>query len=257
MDLGSRNFRSLKKPKPLMLVGEGISSYEAGEVWHLLDTKLKMPITKVPLRIFKKVHLNRYNTLIMVSGSYNQLDSLQRMKIKNWVAQGNTLITTRQASSWVIKNKLVKESLIKKEKDSNMVVKQLPYGDAAEHIGKKRVGGAIFNVDLDLTNPLAFGYQRKTIPVYRNSNVWLSPSKNPYVTVAKYSKNPHVDGFITSNNLNTYLKKSASLIVSKIGSGRVILFADNPNFRGAWYGTNKLFFNALFFGSEINIPKVD
>ena len=257
MDLGSRNFRSLKKPKPLMLVGEGVSSYEAGEVWHLLDTKLKMPITKVPLRIFKKVHLNRYNTLIMVSGSYNQLDSLQRIKIKNWVAQGNTLITTRQASSWVIKNKLVKESLIKKEKDSNKVVKQLPYGDATEHIGKKRVGGAIFNVDLDLTNPLAFGYQRKTIPVYRNSNVWLSPSKNPYATVASYSKSPHVDGFITSNNLNTYLKKSASLIVSKIGSGRVILFADNPNFRGAWYGTNKLFFNALFFGSEISIPKVD
>jgi len=257
IDLGSRNFRSLKKPKPLMLVGDGVSSYEAGEVWHLLDTKLKMPITKVPLRIFKRVDLNRYNTLVMVSGSYTQLDSLQRMKIKNWVALGNTLITTRLASSWAIKKKLVKESFIKKPKDSNKVIKQLPYGDAAEHIGKERVGGAIFNVDLDLTHPLAFGYQRKTLPVYRNSNVWLSPSKNPYATVSKYTKSPHVDGFITSKNMNTYLKKSASIIVSKIGSGRVILFADNPNFRGAWYGTNKLFFNALFFGSEVNVPKVD
>ena len=26
---------------------------------------------------------------------------------------------------------------------------------------------------------------------------------------------------------------------------------DNPNFRGVWYGTNKLFANALFFGSAI------
>ena len=234
-----------------------MSSYEAGEVWHLLDTKLKMPIAKVPLRVFKRVNLNRYNTLIMVSGSYSQLDSLQRSKIKSWIAQGNTLITTRQASSWAIKKKLVKESLIKKSKDSNKVVKQLPYGDAAEHIGKERVGGAIFNVDLDLTHPLAFGYHRKTLPVYRNSNVWLSPSKNPYATVSKYTKSPHVDGFITSKNMNTYLKKSASLIVSKIGSGRVIMFADNPNFRGAWYGTNKLFFNALFFGSEISVPKID
>jgi len=31
---------------------------------------------------------------------------------------------------------------------------------------------------------------------------------------------------------------------------------DNPNFRGAWYGTNKLFFNALFFGSVIDVPGV-
>ena len=51
------------------------------------------------------------------------------------------------------------------------------------------------------------------------------------------------------------LKGSASLIVSGLGSGRVVLFADNPNFRGTWYGTNKLFLNAIFFGSNISVPK--
>ena len=255
IDLGSSNFKTLKKPKPLMLVGEGVSSYEAGEVWHLLDTKLQMPLTKAPLRIFDRIDLNRYNTLILVSGSYKQLDSLKRKKIQDWVALGNTLITTRQASAWVINKKLVKEALIKKPKDSTKIVERLPYGDASEHLGRERVGGAIFEVDLDLTNPLGFGYHRKTLPVYRNSTVWLAPSKNPYATVATYTKNPLIDGFISKDNLNTYLKKSASLIVSPIGSGRVILFADNPNFRGSWFGTNKLFFNALFFGSQINIPK--
>lgn len=255
MDLGSRNFRTLKMPKVLMLVGDGVSSYEAGEVWHLLDTKLKMPLTKVPLRIFKRVNLNRYNTLIMVSGSYYQLDKKQQDKIKAWVTQGNTLITTRQASAWVINKKIVKEKLIKKDTTKNKKTERLSYEDAGEHIGKERVGGAIFKVNLDTTHPLGFGYHSKTIPVYRNSNVWLMPSKNPYATVAKYTKNPHIDGFITDKNMNDFLKKSASLIVSPIGSGRVILFADNPNFRGAWFGTNKLFFNALFFGSEISVPK--
>jgi len=255
IDLGSRNFRTVKRPKPLMLVGSGVSSYEAGEVWHLLDTKLNMPLTKAPIQIFNKINLNRYNTLILVSGSYNELDSLKRKKIKDWVAQGNTLITTRQASEWAIKKKLVKESLITKPKDSNEVVKRMPYGDASELIGKEQVGGAIFNVDLDLTNPLGFGYHRKTIPIYRNSNVWLAPSKNRFATVARYTKDPHIDGFITPENLNDYLKKSASILISKVGSGRVILFAENPNFRGSWFGTNKLFFNALFFGSQINILK--
>ena len=51
------------------------------------------------------------------------------------------------------------------------------------------------------------------------------------------------------------LKGSASLIVSGAGSGRVVLFADNPNFRGTWYGTNKLFLNAIFFGANISVPK--
>jgi len=255
IDLGSRNFATVKKPKPLMLIGTDVSSYEAGEVWHLLDTKLKMPLTKAPLRIFNRIDLNRYNTLILVSGRYNQLDSLQRKKIKDWVSKGNTLITTREASAWVINKKIVKEALIKKTKDSTKVVQRLPYGDAGEHIGRERVGGAVFEVDLDVTNPIGFGYHRKKLPVYRNSNVWLEPSKNPYATVAKYTKNPHIDGYISEDNMNSYLKKSASIIVSQVGQGRAILFADNPNFRGSWYGTNKLFFNALFFGSQINIPK--
>ena len=84
---------------------------------------------------------------------------------------------------------------------------------------------------------------------------WLAPSKNPYATVAKYTKSPHIDGFISKDNMNNYLKKSASIVVSPVGRGRVVLFADNPNFRGSWFGTNKLFFNALFFGSQINIRK--
>ena len=32
------------------------------------------------------------------------------------------------------------------------------------------------------------------------------------------------------------------------------MFADNPNFRGAWYGTNRLFLNAIFLGDKIDIP---
>jgi hypothetical protein len=43
--------------------------------------------------------------------------------------------------------------------------------------------------------------------------------------------------------------------VSKIGKGRVVMFADNPNFRSAWYGTNKLLMNAVLFGDQIKIPK--
>ncbi len=254
IDLGSGYVEFVEQPKAVMLVEDGVSSYEAGEVWHLLDTRVNMPITKIPMRDFDGIDWNKYNVMVMVSGYYN-LDSLQRDKIKDWVAQGNTLITSRTATAWAIKNKLVGEKLIEEEKDEeNKEVERLPYVTARENRGKESVGGAIFEVDLDLTHPLAFGYKRDKLPVYRNSTVWLAPSENKYSTVAKYTTSPHVDGFITDKNLNEFLKPSASLIVSPVGRGRVVMFADNPNFRGSWYGTNRLFLNAIFLGQHIYVP---
>jgi hypothetical protein len=189
----------------------------------------------------------------MVSGRYN-LSEKQQDKIKDWTSKGNTLITIGTASKWVIDKKLVKEKLTESEKDSAKTVVQKPYVDAGENIGKESVGGVILKADIDHTHPLAFGYHDESIPVYKNNTVWLSPSDNAYATVAKYSKDPHIDGFLTKKNMEENVKQSASLIVSKLGRGRVVLFADNPNFRGSWYGTNRLFLNALFLGDKINVP---
>ena len=256
VDLGSRNFKALKKPKALMLIGQGVSSYEAGEVWHLLDTRVGMPITKLPLRNFNQIDLHNYSVLTMVSGVYSQLDTVAQLRIRDWVKAGNTLITIRNATSWAVKQKMVIEKLIEENKDEEdeKSPERIPYVNASENIGKERVGGVILEVDLDLTHPLAFGYRNQKIPVYRNSSVWLAPSKNSYATVAKYTNDPHIDGFITNRNLNEFLKPSASLIVSPLGGGRVVMFADNPNFRGSWYGTNRLFLNAIFLGQHIQVP---
>lgn len=254
IDLGSRYVSPITKPKAAMLIGNGFRSYEAGEIWHLLDTRVHMPITKIPMRNFNGVNFDKYNTLVMVSGRYNLTDK-QKEVISSWVKKGNTLITIGGASKWVVDKSIVKEKLIKAEKDSTKTAERKPYVDAPENLGKEEVGGIILNVDLDVTHPLAFGYRDAKIPVYKNNSVWLSPSSNEYATVAKYSKNAHVDGFITKRNTEEYLNKAASLVVSKLGSGRVVMFADNPNFRGSWYGTNRLFLNALFLGDKIRIPE--
>ena len=254
IDLGSRFIQALTRPKAAMVIGNGVSSYEAGEVWHLLDTRVHMPITKIPIRNYDRIDWDKYNTLVMVSGRYD-LSEKEVGEIKAWVERGNTLITIGTASEWAIDKKLISEKLTKPEVDSTKIVMRKPYADAEENLGKESVGGVILKVDLDTTHPLAFGYHDTSIPVYKNNEVWLSPSKNEYATVAKYAANPHIDGFLTAKNTEEYLKPSASLLVSKLGSGRVVLFADNPNFRGAWYGTNRLFLNALFLGDKIEIPE--
>jgi hypothetical protein len=254
IDLGSNNFRALSKPKVAMLIGEGVSSLEAGEVWHLLDARVDMPITKIRMNNFRRVNLDTYNTLVLVSGRYSVLDSVQRQKLKTWVSKGNTIVTIAGGSKWLIDKKMVKESLTKKPKSKEKEKKpteRLRYVDARENNGRDKIGGIILEVELDLTHPLGFGYRIAKVPVYKNNMVFLAPSKNAYATVAKYSETPHIDGFITQKNLDTFIKPSASLLVSPIGKGRAVLFADNPNFRGAWYGTNKLFLNALFLGNKL------
>jgi len=249
--LGSNSFKVLQQPKAMMIVEGSVSSYEAGEVWYLFEQRMQMPISKVPERLFNSVDLSKYNVIILVSGKYNGLDEKDKDKLKNWIENGNTLITIAKASSWAVENKLVKESLVKKDTDSVNVPERLNYSDIRGAKGKQSIGGAIFEVDLDITNPLGYGYHYRKLPVYKNNRVWLKPSISEFLTVAKYTENPHIDGYVTKENLDL-MRKSASILISNKGEGRVVLFADNPNFRGAWYGTNKLFMNAVFFGSLLN-----
>lgn len=253
VDLGSRNVRPLQAPKAAMIIGNGTSSYEAGEVWHLLDTRVGMPISKLPIRNLDRVSLDTYNTLVMVSGRYALSERFTK-KLSDWVSKGNTLITIGRASSWAVKNKFVAEKLIESATDSSGALQRKPYVDARENIGKEALGGVFLKGDLDLSHPLGFGYDQSRIALYKNNTVWLAPSKSAYGTVIDYANNPHLDGFISEKNRREYLPKSASLIVSPKGSGRVVMFADNPNFRGVNYGMNRLFLNAIFMGNHIEVP---
>ncbi len=252
--LGSKSFQTLTKPNVMMIVEGSVSSYEAGEVWHLFENRMKIPLVKVPESRFARTDIYRYNVIIMVSGSYRLLNKKEKERIKQWVADGNTLITTGRASDWAVKQKIADEVLISSKIDTMPGQKRSDYERATGSIKKHNIGGAIFGIDLDITHPIAYGYQDRKIPVYKNNRVWLTPSKNKFSTVGKYLDQPHIDGYISKENLEI-MKGAASIVVSKRGKGRIVLFADNPNFRGAWYGTNKLFMNAIHFGSLIKVPQ--
>jgi hypothetical protein len=253
-NLGSGSIRTVTKPVAAMLVGDGVQANEAGFAWFVMDSKLKMPVTKVSTAQLNSLRLSDYNTLIMVSGSYSSLNDVAINKIKAWVQQGGTLILIRNAVSWAIQNKLIDEQ-IKKYEDKKETVR-MDFADAADYQGSRAIGGSIFMTDLDITHPLGFGYTSRSVPVWRNHNIFLESSKNPVNTVAKMTATPLLSGYIHPTNLDK-IKNSPSLMVSTIGQGRAILFLDDPNFRGYWYGTSKMFFNALFFGSQIGTTNFD
>jgi hypothetical protein len=253
-NLGSGSIRAVAMPKAAMLIGDGVAANEAGFAWFLMDSRLHMPVTKVSTTQFNGFRINDYNTLILVSGGYNMLGETAVTKIKNWVQQGGTLILVRNAVTWAIQNKLVDEQV--KKYDEKKEPERMDFEDAPNYQGSRAIGGSIYMTDLDITHPLGFGYTSRSLPVWRNHNIFLEPSKNPVNTVAKVTANPLLSGYVHASNLEK-IKNSPSLMVSTIGQGRAILFLDDPNFRGYWYGTSKLFFNALFFGSQIGTTKFD
>jgi hypothetical protein len=249
IDLGSNFLRTLKKIKALMLVGQGVNGYEAGEVWHLLDQRIKMPITKVEMNQFSRVDLDEYSSIVLVSGIY-ALDRPIEERLKAWVNSGGTLITFKTASEWAIREGLSREKVMPADTVSSA---RTNYEVIQNREGAKQIGGSIFEADLDITHPLGFGISDRKISVYKNNKTLLMPSRNPTGTVARYTAKPLIGGYLHPSN-ESKIANSAALLCSYEGTGRVILFADNPNFRGVWYGTNRLFLNALFFGPIITSP---
>ena len=253
VDLGSSYIKTLKKPEACMIVGTGIAASEAGEVWHLLDQRLQMPITKIDILNIGRADLSRYNTMVIVSGMYSLLDKATIEKIKSWVQNGNTIVAIKGGAEWAIKNGFTKEN-IQQPDTSKQSITRRDFDRATEIEVAKALGGSIFKVDLDTTHPIGFGYTTRKIAVYKNSLTFFQNSKNPYSTVAQYLADPLVGGYVHPTTMKK-IKGSAAVLVGSEGMGRVIMFADEPNFRGTWYGTNKLFLNAVFYGNLMNIPQ--
>ena len=94
------------------------------------------------------------------------------------------------------------------------------------------------------------------LPVFRNSTLQLEASENPYETVARYRAEPLLGGYASAERQEE-IAESAAVVASRVGQGVVIRMVDNPNFRGVWYGTNKLFLNSLYFGRLIDTTKIE
>jgi hypothetical protein len=120
---------------------------------------------------------------------------------------------------------------------------RLDYARQEEVEGSKRINGAIFQADLDITNPIAYGITTRKL--FINGSTILQPSNNRYATVAQYTGRPFINGYAPKQSVSS-VANSAAIISTNSGRGSVVLFADDPTYRGYWLGTSRLFLNAIF-----------
>ncbi|MCB0463419.1 MAG: M14 family metallopeptidase [Flavobacteriaceae bacterium] len=243
IDLGSNQFRALTAPKIALLVGDGISSYDAGEIWHLFDTRYDITVTKLDTKNIGWADLSRYNTIIVPSG---RLDDDASKKIKEWVQNGGTLIAYKSALNWLNSKELAKLDFKKME----LVGKNISFEERGDFRGAQVIGGAIFEAETDRSHPINFGYKNDKISLFRNTTLFMKPDKNSYNNPIQYTKRPIVSGYISKQNLDS-IGSTVPLQIKGLGRGSVVAFTDNTNFRAFWYGTNKLLMNAIFFRDEL------
>ena len=112
------------------------------------------------------------------------------------------------------------------------------------------IPGSLLTVNVDNTNPLAYGMPSKVDVVFDNSPVFrLEPTNDPKKAspVAWFSgPEPLHSGWAWGQQ---HLDGGTAIAEATVGEGKVVLLGPEVNFRDQPHGTYKLLFNGLYYGS--------
>jgi hypothetical protein len=245
INLGSEKFKPLEKPNALMITGDGVDYNDAGEVWHLLDQRVNFPLSFADVNQVNKINLDRYTHIIINNGRYGELSE---EKIKGFLQKGGIVIALGEGASWLSQKKISTVTFKAEATNDGKSKRAFNLKDGFD--GALATSGAILETKIDISHPLCYGYKQATLPIFKVNNLVFEDTGNPYNTPLMFTVSPLVAGYVHAKNLDRF-KSSPAVIAQNVGAGKIISFTDNPNFRAFWYGTNKLFLNALFFGKGI------
>lgn len=127
-----------------------------------------------------------------------------------------------------------------------------PIASPSANAGKVPEGipGAIMRATVDRTTYLTYGLEQDELPVLLSSGYFFRYTKegtNALIFEAKPKKPLTISGFVWEGNTERLLKGTAALIDEPNGAGHVILFADEPFFRGIFRSVTRPFFNSMLF----------
>ena len=252
VDLGSPSLRPVDLPKIMVVVGSGVSAYEAGEIWHLLDDRFDMAVSLVEADRVSRIDLDRYTHIVLPGGFYGRFGDGFSNAISEFGRAGGTLIGIKGGAAYLDSTIREREAAEGGDPGSNVQPPdaERTYESYQAARAEQLISGTIVETNLDLSHPLAYGYQVPKLPMFRTNATLLPAVTNPFEIVATYSSPPRMSGYISKENQER-LSGQPAVLASRFGRGTIIQLLDNPNFRAIWYGTTKLFMNSIFFGPSV------
>lgn len=243
--LGTIEGNRVKKPAIAMLGNYPVQGYSFGWAWHTLDREYEIPHTIINPTAIASTPMERFDTLILPeipngSEMVRYMGEAGVERLQRWVRDGGTLVTIGSATDFA-RNNLELGNLT-------------TWYDDEENEDAQRVSvpGAFVRTELDENEWIISGYDYD-LPVLINSNRLYrapdgppSPRQRTPVKVAS-DDNARIAGHMWEEN-EERLPGSVFLYEERVGSGRVISFAEDVNFRGYWRGADRLFLNAVILG---------
>ncbi|WP_233009883.1 M14 family zinc carboxypeptidase [Rheinheimera faecalis] len=256
-DLGSNGFVPVTKPNVLLVAGPDVNSTEAGEVWFNLEKLAGVSPSLIEPQRLGRVDLSRYTHIILPDGSYNSLQQKEQQLLNDWAKKGGVLWGHKGGAAFLVRSGLLKTKAWNSADMSMLIVDQgLSYADKESLAGQRRIAGAIYQTQLDLSHPLTFGLSNKNLPVFKNGTFLLAPGEEPFINVALYTDKPQLAGY-TAPEYVSRIAEGAAVVAHNHGEGRVIGMTDNPVFRGYFVGSSRLLINALYFGKMFSAESSD
>jgi hypothetical protein len=245
-DLGSNSVVPVRTPRIALVGGNGVNGNSFGFTWYTFDQRLRYPITTIDIAALVGA-LEEFNVVVIPSASAaidGTLGETGRTRLGEWVRNGGVLITLDGATAWLA-NERTGISRLRARRDTTRADNEpgAPLPAA--------VPGAIVRAVSDTLSFLTIGVADREIPVLVFSDrIYRAPRDIRYgEAVLRYApENKLRLGGYMWPEVPARLAGSPYLWTERVGRGRVIAFAGDPNFRAMWRGLTPIFTNAALLG---------
>ncbi|MGH7663751.1 MAG: M14 family zinc carboxypeptidase [Gemmatimonadaceae bacterium] len=283
--VGSEPIVSLEMPEVALVGGDGVGQTSYGAIWWGFERRYGIRFMPITLDYLSGGDLTDLDVIVIPDASAgvlrDRLDDSGVERLKRWVQNGGTLLTMGGSTAWAASSNvdLTSARRVGSEDDAAPDTAGVPAASPARDVAAEdqrvrarvpdkafddliavtsptasnddpvSLPGSHFDVELDRTHWLTFGYETPRMTVMMQGNDFYKLSREgTNVAVFPATGTLHRAGFIWPDNTERLLRGTALLIEESVGDGHVILFANEPMFRGWWRALDKLVLNAVVLG---------
>jgi hypothetical protein len=259
-----QNLAALPAPRIAVLADWPVNhDHTYGGIRSVLEGDFGLPFAPVMLATLAAADLSGYTAVVLphagmdVRGGPNfnagYRGRLDLANLRAYVRGGGTLVAVQGAAAFVVEDEVLGRGVSMdgwaEETEGTARAEWVRIPRPAGDIVPWRPGLGELGLPL-----LAAGHDGEELAAPASFPVLLSLDEASAATVvARYSPDPErlaLDGFIPPWDAENIAGRPFA-VVQPVGRGRVVLFAEDLTFRGAWYGMNTLFLNALLLGGAM------
>lgn len=260
IDLGSNWVRTLERPRVALAAGPGVEETSLGGAWHLLAVEAGIDLDVVRLADLgtppgtdpesvagrEPLSLSDYTAIILPDGpsaaAYEDaLDARGAARLREWVESGGTLIGVRAGAAVLAQQRWGLAPVQPIARSAPSAARRRSSRGRATDEERERIPGTLVLALVDTTAVLGYGFGAAATVLVRDPvELALAAEGNAWI----YADAEPRAGYLPES-ARRRLPSTPYAVALPRGQGHVVLFADDPAFRGILHALKRLYLNAV------------